>query len=520
MNISTKNKLISLGISPGSGHPKCRYIRQPPRWSRTFSHPSNPPPSFADIMPVPERTAIAGGALEISRMISGLWQLAGGHDSNVDIAQAAAAMRPYVDAGLDCFDMADHYGDAELVVGQYSGSDGGSGKPITAFTKWCPAENGVKTFEYAAKAVDRAASRLGLQNNNKPLDLLQYHIWDYADDTYWHNLVHLRELQRRGKISHIGLTNTDAAHLELLLDSGFSIATNQVSCSVIDRRLVRGRMAKVCRERGVGILAYGTLLGGFLSEKWLGRAQPPDDDDGETLNWSLRKYLRFIREAGGWAAFQGVLRALSVVAKRHNVSIAAVATRYVLDLPSVSAVIVGTRLSPDSGKYIARNLEAFSFKLTDEDAALIAEAQEALTDIPGDCGDEYRREPILTVTGDLSHHLGEAKSDALREAVDAGMRIEYSSGNKWEPIAVCFLLLLSSPNKPHLLSTTTSSHKKQTSRATAALYAPAPRSAYPARQRAAPCRTPCPSSAGIPQRARPTRYSTSSSGRSRRWAGR
>jgi aryl-alcohol dehydrogenase-like predicted oxidoreductase len=47
-------------------------------------------------------------------MVSGLWQLAGGHDENIDIGAAAQAMHPLLDAGLECFDMADHYGDAGM----------------------------------------------------------------------------------------------------------------------------------------------------------------------------------------------------------------------------------------------------------------------------------------------------------------------------------------------------------------------------------------------------------------------
>ena len=43
--------------------------------------------------PRPER-AIIGKTLEIPRMISGLWQLAGGHDKDVDISIAAKSMDP------------------------------------------------------------------------------------------------------------------------------------------------------------------------------------------------------------------------------------------------------------------------------------------------------------------------------------------------------------------------------------------------------------------------------------------
>ncbi|KAK7953471.1 Aldo/keto reductase [Apiospora saccharicola] len=353
-----------------------------------------------------ERCTIAG-SLTVPRMINGLWQLAGGHDAEVDISTAAEAMKPLIDAGLWCFDMADHYGEAEVVVGQFNATALDSQRQLTAFTKWCPPEDGKKSFKNAEAAVDRALGRMG----QKTIALMQYHIWDYSDDTYLHNLDHLRRLQSQGKIQHLGLTNTDAAHLKQLLQAGFCIATNQVSCSVIDRRVVQGDLASVCAEHGVGILAYGTLLGGFLSEKWLVADEPRDV---QALNWSLRKYLRFIHAAGGWAPFQRVLRCLASVAEKHKVAIAAVATRWVLDIPVVSAVIVGCRLSADSLKYASSNLMAFSFALDDADRKAIEEAQRGLKIIPGDCGDEYRRPPYLTATGDLSHHL--KKSKAVEDA--------------------------------------------------------------------------------------------------------
>lgn len=204
---------------------------------------------------------------------------------------------------------------------------------------------------------------------------------------------------------------------------------------MIDRRLTRGPLNKLCLDNDVGILAYGTLLGGFLSEKWLGQPEPADINK---LNWSLRKYLRFIWAAGGWAAYQNVLEALSTVAKKHGVSIAAISTRYVLDIPSVKAVIIGSRLSYDSEKYIDKNLEAFRLQLTSEDMELIHKAQEGLSDIPGDCGDEYRRPPFLTAAGDTSDHLDAVdKARPVKDAIALGKRVEYSSGSPWEPIAVC-----------------------------------------------------------------------------------
>ncbi|KAK8065517.1 hypothetical protein PG997_012264 [Apiospora hydei] len=342
-----------------------------------------------------EQCTIAG-SLRIPRMINGLWQLAGGHDTDIDIAMAAKAMIPLIDAGLWCFDMADHYGDAELVVGQFNASTTDDSRKLTAFTKWCPPEDGEKSFENAEAAVNRALARMG-QNS---IALMQYHIWDYSDDTYLHNLDHLRRLQRQGKIQHIGLTNTDAAHLEQLLQSGLPIATNQIPCSVIDRRVIQ-------RKPRLGMRRARSRPLGLWNPPRSGSG-PKSPQDMDALNWSLRKYLRFIRAAGGWATFQRVLRCLASVAQKHGVPIAAVATRWVLDIPVVSAVIVACG-GPNS------TWRPSLFALDDADREAIAEAQRGLTDIPGDCGDEYRRAPYLTATGDLSHHLKGIKAAEVVE---------------------------------------------------------------------------------------------------------
>jgi hypothetical protein len=141
-------------------------------------------------------------------------------------------------------------------------------------------------------------------------------------------------------------------------------------------------------------------------------------------NWSLRKYLRFIRAAGGWVPFQVVLEALHTVARRHGVGIPTVATRYVLDIPSVKAVVMGNRLAADSEPYADRNLEAFQLALTEEDLALIHVAQEALTDISNDCGDEHRRPPFLMAAGNTSDHFEETDdSERTRKANAQGKRV-------------------------------------------------------------------------------------------------
>jgi aryl-alcohol dehydrogenase-like predicted oxidoreductase len=275
----------------------------------------------------------------------------------------------------------------------------------------------------------RAAIVRSLERLQMPaIDLLQFHAWNYADPSWLDALFHLQDLKREGLIRQIGLTNVDAAHLRVVLASGIEVVSNQVSCSLIDRRAA-GRLAAVCAEFGVGLLAYGTVCGGWLSEKWLGKDEPAWETDG---TWSQMKYGRFIREAGGWPTLQRVLRAAKDVAARHDVSLTNVATRFIMEQPGVAAVIVGARLGERA--HIDDNQRLCSFQLSSDDRAHLEAAIATLTPIPGDCGDEYRVPPFLTASGDLSHHL-DSFPPPFEVRPGPNGTTKCFSGTPWEPLA-------------------------------------------------------------------------------------
>jgi aryl-alcohol dehydrogenase-like predicted oxidoreductase/enamine deaminase RidA (YjgF/YER057c/UK114 family) len=372
-------------------------------------------------MPAVERWPLAPG-LTISRVLTGLWQVADMERDGrtIDLDHAAAAMGPYIEAGLTTFDMADHYGSAELVAGRSAGE---SPHGIQLLTKWVP-RPGPVTRDLVRAAVGRALDRL----RRPALDLLQFHAWSYADPAWLDALFFLEELREEGLIRHLGLTNFDTAHLRVARASGMAIVSNQVSFSLLDQR-ARHRMAPFCREHGVTLLAYGTLAGGWLCDRWLGQPEP---DWERTGTWSQMKYGRFIRAAGGWEALQGVLRAAAKVAARHKVSIANVASRFALEEPGIGGVIIGARLG--EREHVADNLRLFQFTLTQADREELNPALAALDPIPGDCGDEYRRPPFLTATGDLSHHT-DGFPAPYEVRGDPGGRRYCLSGTPWESIA-------------------------------------------------------------------------------------
>ena len=88
--------------------------------------------------------------------------------------------------------------------------------------------------------------------------------------------------------------------MQIMMDSGLKIVSNQVQFSIIDRR-PEVEMIQFCLDNNVHLLAYGTICGGLISERYLGRKEP---SSAELNTLSLRKYKRMIDVWGGWNLFQ------------------------------------------------------------------------------------------------------------------------------------------------------------------------------------------------------------------------
>ncbi|KAL3718293.1 hypothetical protein ACJRO7_003432 [Eucalyptus globulus] len=300
-----------------------------------------------------------GDALDICRVLNGMWQTGGGW-GRIDRDDAVDAMLRHADAGFSTFDMADHYGPAEDLYGIFINRVRRERPPefldnIRGLTKWVPPP--VKmTSSFVTEAINVSRKRMDVAS----LDMLQFHWWDYSNPGYLDALKHLTDLKGEGKIKTIALTNFDTERLQIILDHEIPIVSNQVQHSIIDMR-PQQKMAELCQLTGVKLITYGTVMGGLLSEKFLDTnlsipfAGPP-------LNTpSLQKYKRMVDAWGGWSQFQAVLQTLKKVASKHGVKIPTVAVKYILDQEDVASIQEVSKGSRDLLKVI------------------------------GDCGDEYRR---------------------------------------------------------------------------------------------------------------------------------
>ncbi len=305
-----------------------------------------------------ERFELAPG-YSISRLLKGGWHLAGGHGA-VDRHRALEHMAEFVAAGITSFDCADHYIGVEQLIGEFRRAYPNHAKRAQIHTKYVPDLDELPRLrpDYTRRIIDRSLQRLGVEQ----LDLVQYYWWDWKIPGAIETAGVLTELVRAGKIARLGVSNFNTAQLQALLDAGIPVTVNQIQYSIVDRR-AEAEMQALCLARGIHILTYGHLLGGFVSEDWLGQAEP-----GEPFaNRSQTKYKLIIDDFGGWAMFQVLLGALARIGDKHGVGPGEVALRWTLDRPGVAGCIVGAT----STRHLARNRDVFKIWLDDADRAML-----------------------------------------------------------------------------------------------------------------------------------------------------
>jgi aryl-alcohol dehydrogenase-like predicted oxidoreductase len=313
----------------------------------------------------------------ISRIIKGGWHLAGDHGA-IDPEHARKDMASFVEAGITTFDCADIYRGVELLIGSFRRAFPSLAERVQVHTKFVPDLSDLRSLDrrYVEAIIDRSLRRLDMER----LDLVQFHWWDFTVPRYVETALELDRLRRAGKIAHLGVTNFDTSHLNDIIAAGVPIVSHQLQYSLVDQR-PHSLMVDFCRAHNIVLLCYGTVCGGFLSERWIGKPEP----QCELANRSLKKYKLIIDDFGGWKLFQNLLAALARIATKHGASIASIGSRAMLDRQQVAAAIVGAT----NTAHLRAHTEVGTLHLDAEDLASI----EAVTDCRlGPSGDVYALE--------------------------------------------------------------------------------------------------------------------------------
>ena len=290
------------------------------------------------------------------------------HEIGCDEKTSFAIMDRALEAGVNFIDTADVYGQdglSERVIGNWF-EQGRRRNDVVLATKFRftmgqgPNRTGASRYRIV-RCCEDSLRRLKTDR----IDLYQIHCQD-LNTPEEETLRALDDLVRQGKVLYIGASNYAAYRL---LDSQWlsqtlgleRFVTFQAQYSLVVRDLEREHVP-VCRTRGIGILPWAPLAGGFLSGKYSKDSAPPE---GTRLDKRRERLARFDNPRG-W----GILDAVRRVAEETSATPSAVSLAWLLTRATVASVIFGAR----SVQQLEDNLKGSEVALSAEQIALLDKA--------------------------------------------------------------------------------------------------------------------------------------------------
>ena len=298
--------------------------------------------------------------LQVSELCLGTMTF--GADGGTDEATAHQILDAFVDAGGTFIDTANVYGQgvSEEILGRWLKT-----RNLVVATKVygeaAPGEPPRGTGrKHVLAEVEASLRRL----HTDFIDLYQAHVFDDATP-FEETLSTLDSLVTSGKVRFIGASNYTGWQLqksiELSRQHGWeSFVSLQPLCNLLDRG-AELELLPVCRNEGVGVIAWSPLAGGWLSGKYTRDLDgPPADARADDEEWASRNSDRT------W----GVIETVQAVAAEVDRTSAQVALRWVLQQPGMTGPIIGAR-TPEQ---LTDNLRATGWALDDDQIRRLTEA--------------------------------------------------------------------------------------------------------------------------------------------------
>ncbi|MFF0446613.1 aldo/keto reductase [Streptomyces sp. NPDC004609] len=218
-------------------------------------------------------------------------------------------------------------------------------------------------------AVEASLRRLGTDY----IDLYQTHIWD-STTPLEETLATLDTLVTSGKVRHIGASNVTASQLQRALDLAEHRGWEPYVCLQPRYNLLcretEWELLPLCAERGVGVIPWGPLAGGWLTGKYRRGMEsvPAGSREAYWQEQSGEEGWRAKATEETWRVMDAVLE----VAGETGRTPSQVALRWVQEQPGVTAPIIG----PRTHEQLVDNLGAVGWELTPEQSARLAAASE------------------------------------------------------------------------------------------------------------------------------------------------
>jgi aryl-alcohol dehydrogenase-like predicted oxidoreductase len=309
------------------------------------------------------------GPSDLTVSVFGLGTMTFGAES--DEAESHAMLDRYVECGGTFVDTADVYsrGVSEEIIGRWLAHRNSTDRPLVA-TKGRfpmssdPADRGAGRA-HLERALEASLRRLGLET----IDLYQIHAWD-PDTPIEETMATLDGFVRAGKVRAVGVSNFFGWQLERAVLTaecrGWApIASLQPQYNLLTRDIELDSMP-VCLDRGIGMLPWSPLGGGWLTGKYSAEVRPAGATRlGEDPNRGVEAYdLRNTPRT--WE----VLAAVEDIASEGGTTMSQVALNWLCQRPGVSSVLLGCR----TVSQLDDNLAAAEWELTPDQMSALTEA--------------------------------------------------------------------------------------------------------------------------------------------------
>ena len=183
-----------------------------------------------------------------------------------------AAYQVSLDAGVRFVDTAEAYGNgrSELLLGQFLKE---TEQPVLVATKFFPFPWRLNQ-KSLLKALRRSLDRIGVEK----VDLYQVHqpLPPVPVETWMEAMA---EGAAQGMIRTVGVSNYNQTQMlraySALAQRNIPLAANQMTYSLLDRRIEKDGLLARCQELGIRLIAYSPIEKGLLTGKYSPENPPP-----------------------------------------------------------------------------------------------------------------------------------------------------------------------------------------------------------------------------------------------------
>ena len=282
-----------------------------------------------------EYRRLGNSGVKVSAISLGSWLTFG---SRLDDSTAQSLVRTAFERGVNFFDTADVYdrGLAEVALGECL--DGIPRKDYVLASKvYFPTGEGPNDKGLSRKHIFETVHASLQRLKTDYVDLFQCHRYD--DETPVAETVRaFDDLIRQGKIHYWGVSMWSADQIREAVEAAREMnaalpVSNQPNWSLLDRH-IEPEVLPVCREHGIGILAFSPLAQGVLTGKYLDGAKPADSRlADERRNVFMGRFLEDEPTAR--------VRKLAQMAVGLGTTCTKLALAWLLSRDGLSSVIVG-----------------------------------------------------------------------------------------------------------------------------------------------------------------------------------